>query len=102
MSKVCSECHAEKTLDAFSIRKKDSDGGRKGELTAKCTDCMKKGWEINVKCGRWNLNSGASPVLARKLTDPGKQCPQAPGSAWGCPIRIDVRVLDCSRARSSI
>ncbi len=42
MSKVCSECHAEKTLDAFSIRKKDSDGGRKGELTAKCTDCMKK------------------------------------------------------------
>ncbi|RDX44376.1 hypothetical protein OH76DRAFT_1487106 [Lentinus brumalis] len=42
MSKVCSACHAEKPLNAFSIRKKDSDGGRKGEHTAKCTECMQK------------------------------------------------------------
>ena len=42
MSQVCSECHAAKAFEAFSIRKKDSAGGKKGERTAKCTECMKK------------------------------------------------------------
>lgn len=39
-SKECISCHVVKTASEFRLRTKDSSGGKKGELTAKCGVCM--------------------------------------------------------------
>lgn len=38
--KICTKCHAQKTLNEFNLRAKTTPHGQKGDLTAKCRACM--------------------------------------------------------------
>lgn len=42
MLRRCSRCKVEKEPNKFQLRQKDSSGGKKGQLTDKCTTCIEK------------------------------------------------------------
>ena len=99
--KLCSDCHVKKLLKDFPLHVKDSQGGKKGELTTVCHICKeratqrRKGWKRKLKAevdgrdmmeetGREEAESIPGVVSFTDFVNPIRQ--------WEAPVNVCAQV----------